>query len=1062
MMAARTGARALAPWAPRPLRSIPVRALVTAAFAVSLLAPRPVFAAWQTFGLADGLASLRVRAIAQDSSETLWFTTSSGVSRYDGATFRNYGVADGLASNDVGPVLADRSSRLWFGTGAGVSRLDHGIWTTFTAADGLASNDVRDIIQDRDGNFWFASSGFGASRFDGITWTTYDTNDGLVANQLNRLYEDRTGNLWFGTNGSGISRYDGAQWTSFTNANTAGGLADNTIECILQTRDDAIWIGTRYGGLCRFDGSAWTNFLPAADVTGLREDREGRLWVATKAALARFDGRIWRWYGTADGVASTSLSAILIDGAGNRWVGSDDRGASRYDGESWTKYTDAGLDFSGPQALFEDTGGDLWVGTAFGGIARYDRSSWESITVASTSGGLASDNISAITQDRNGALWFGTTAGVSRRNGTAWSTFTTADGLVGNNVAALARDSSGSVWFGTTAGLSRFNGVSWTSFTSASGLPANRVRSLRVDHTGRVWCGTSGGVAVYSAGAWTSYTTADGLAGSNVYTIHEDHSGALWFGTTTGLSRFDGVSWRTYTTADGLASDQVRAMTESPDSVLWIGTATDGVSRFDGTLWRTYTDLEGLPANPVSAVLTERGGYLWFATDAGITLYEPARVPPQTVITSPAPLLSANTLQTVQFAAAYRQVVGIEFATSLDGGTWSPWTPDVAWVGRDLTDGVHTLRVAARDRLHHVDPTPAACTFEIAATPPVPIITSPVFQEPVRDTLVVTGRAQALRFRSWRIEMRPAGEPTWDPPHTLVLAQSNTPVASGRLASFSTRSLPDGDYELRLAVLNTLGLTGYTVVAFIVDNVAPFAAQTTPALVSALSGGEVFTTNREAHVTIPPRALPRDATVRLDALDPNGVPDVLPDGATRIAAGYLVDTEGVPIEKTAVLDLAVPTGGAPAGKRLAVYRQGTGGAWQRLGGTLDPNGARLSTPISSAGSYAVYAAPRNAEITAPLQLSLTPRVFSSRGSLASPTIQIGFVLAREATVRVTIHNRAGRLVRIVTSGQSLGPGTNVVSWDGRDEDHRDVESGLYLVSVEALGESTTKTLAVVR
>ena len=65
-------------------------------------------------------------------------------------------------------------------------------------------------------------------------------------------------------------------------------------------------------------------------------------------------------------------------------------------------------------------------------------------------------------------------------------------------------------------------------------------------------------------------------------------------------------------------------------------------------------------------------------------------------------------------------------------------------------------------------------------------------------------------------------------------------------------------------------------------------------------------------------------------------------------------------------------------------------------------------------------------------------------------------------MRVTVHNRAGRLVRIVTSGQTLGPGTNVVSWDGRDEDRHDVDSGMYFVTVEALGEKRIQALAVVR
>jgi hypothetical protein len=353
--------------------------------------------------------------------------------------------------------------------------------------------------------------------------------------------------------------------------------------------------------------------------------------------------------------------------------------------------------------------------------------------------------------------------------------------------------------------------------------------------------------------------------------------------------------------------------------------------------------------------------------------------------------------------------------------------------------------------------------FEVAATPPVPVVTSPVYRQPVSDTMVVRGTANALRFRSLRLDLRPAGASSWDPPEATTIAQSQAPVTDGVLARLGTRALPDGDYELRLAVQDTLGLTGVARVQFIIDNVEPWAARTTPARVSALDGGDVYTTNREAHVYIPPRGLARDAVVHLDPLDPLTVPATLPDGAIRVAPGFAIGIEGVPLEKTSVLDLSVSGTTAPPGTRLTIYVAGEAGAWRRLGGTTEAAGARIATPFSAAGSFAIFAAPGESSVAGgSLAVSLTPRVLSSRGSFANSSIQIGFVLARPGTVRVTIHNRAGRLVRVVMSGEELGPGTNLVGWNGQDEDHKPVEPGLYLVTVEALGETSTQTLGVVR
>ncbi len=614
----------------------------------------------------------------------------------------------------------------------------------------------------------------------------------------------------------------------------------------------------------------------------------------------------------------------------------------------------------------------------------------------------------------------------------------------------------------------RYDGISWKSYTTANGLPGNRVGSLFVSGDGSLWCGTANGVARLRDTTWTRWSVADGLANDNVVAILEDHTGTMWFGTSAGLSRFDGTTWFTYTTATGLGSNSVRSIAETPDGVLWIGTNGGGVSRFDGTLWRTYSIADGLLDLTINAAIVERSGNLWFGTATGAALFETPHVPPQSVIIVSPPPVSASRLQTIPFVAAYRQTQGIEFSTALDNQPWSPWTADAVWVGRDLVDGVHTLQVRARDLLHHVDPTPATATFEVAATPPIPILSSPASRQPAQDTLLIRGTANALRFRSLKVEMRPASAPDWNPPTTLTLAQSSTPVIDGVLARLGTKDFPDGDYELRLSVLDTLGLTGYAQVTFIVDNVAPFAVQTTPAVVSALGGGDVFTTNREAHVYIPPRGLPKDATISIDPPGNLPAPETLPDGATLIAPGFVVGvtsgTENVPLQKPAMLDVAVPisTITIPAGSRLAFYAAGQDQVWKRLGGTVDESGARLATTFTAAGSYAIYAAPGDATLPAVLKVTLAPRVLSSRGAIASSSVKIAFDLARAGTARVTIHNRAGRLVRVVMDGQSLGPGTNLVSWDGRDEDRKDVDAGLYFVTVEALGETKTQTLGVVR
>jgi hypothetical protein len=91
-------------------------------------------------------------------------------------------------------------------------------------------------------------------------------------------------------------------------------------------------------------------------------------------------------------------------------------------------------------------------------------------------------------------------------------------------------------------------------------------------------------------------------------------------------------------------------------------------------------------------------------------------------------------------------------------------------------------------------------------------------------------------------------------------------IVDGFLAGWNTRSIPDGNYELRLSVSDTLGLDGTARVSVIVDNQEPHAVVTSPARVSAASGGHVYTTGAEVDLYFPPHAFGADAVVTIDPL----------------------------------------------------------------------------------------------------------------------------------------------------------------------------------------------------
>ena len=56
---------------------------------------------------------------------------------------------------------------------------------------------------------------------------------------------------------------------------------------------------------------------------------------------------------------------------------------------------------------------------------------------------------------------------------------------------------------------------------------------------------------------------------------------------------------------------------------------------------------------------------------------------------------------------------------------------------------------------------------------------------------------------------------------------------------------------------------------------------------------------------------------------------------------------------------------------------------------------------------------------------------------------------------------AGHLIRTLIASEDLAPGSNVTTWDGRDQDGRSVFAGAYVVLVESGDQSAKKIVAVV-
>jgi ligand-binding sensor domain-containing protein len=304
-------------------------------------------------------------------------------------------------------AIDPRRNSLWVGTSVGAMEIDltsRDMKNTFTRKDGLASEYVFAIGVDPKGPVWFGTNAGGASRLTDDAWRPYFPMHGLADYWVYAFDFDRDGLAWIGT-WAGLSKYDPASDTFTT-------YADELVN---------IW------------------------VYGLDIDSSGRVWVATEGGVSMFDGAAWHAWTHEDGLGAPNTSQLppsANTGLGTR---------SRHD----LSVTIGDRESYNPDYVFDvhvdNRGSGIWFGTWGGGASVFDGTgTWRSYTKAD---GLASNIVYSIAQEPNGVLWFGTNRGVSRFDGTQWTSFR--HGLLGAHVYAIAIDPDGSVWLGTKGGVNR-------------------------------------------------------------------------------------------------------------------------------------------------------------------------------------------------------------------------------------------------------------------------------------------------------------------------------------------------------------------------------------------------------------------------------------------------------------------------------------------------------------------------------------------------------------------------------------------------------------------------------
>ena len=612
---------------------------------------------FRLYGQEEGLYSLTVQALLQDTTGFIWVGTEDGLYRYDGAGFARFRPADGLPDRRIWSLHESPDGTLWVGTGAGLCRrVGHRFQAVELGVSGRLAL-VSAIASDRKGRLYAGTSaGLAVAQSSqpgrAPEFRLLPALSGSSSGGAHGVHVDPDGVVWFGC-GSALCSLEGNHVRVFRQED---GVPEQAWSAILTDHQGNLWIRSSSRLLVRRKGArqfvAADQGLPAGMQNGsLTVDQQGQLWVPTSRGLAYRRGARWEMIGQEQGLPADSVCCAIEDREGSMWVGFGGVGLARWLGRTgWASWTKAeGLSNEHVRVIQRDASGTLWVGTEQG-LHRLTpgQQSWR---VWSGRQALGGDSVRALAIDPTRVVWIGTSGGRLSRLDPGTGTihrYGAESGLNEKEIRWLGIDARQQLWASTSNGLFRSTDLGPSPrfqkmLPSRPGVNERFFQSL-VDQRGRLWVGGSRGLACLENGTWTRWTTKQGLRADLVSYLAETPDGALWIGywETAGISRLslrkEGLRVEHFWPPESPASSWVKFLGVDQRGRLWVG-SQGGVDVFDGRSWDHYGQPDGLIWNQCSsnAFFADRDGSVWIGTNRGLSRFQDqeqplAHTPPSIVV----------------------------------------------------------------------------------------------------------------------------------------------------------------------------------------------------------------------------------------------------------------------------------------------------------------------------------------------------------------------------------------------------------------------------------------------
>lgn len=554
-------------------------------------------------GYAEGLSSQRVFSIVEDSHGAMWIATKTGIDRYNGHIIKSYTLPGNFYYGD----LAGRKLGLLYHEKYGLWAYDHtgrvyhysienDCFEQYLYLGEFITGEIilNKLYLDHEGTFWFGlNKGLYKNDADnrvipvvqqkyvndivvvektlfigtstGVLQLSYSNLDKprqlLGGHDVQTLFCDTTKKeLWIGTFNSGLLVMN-------LNTNTLLPLKEqspsflNPVRAITNYDSHTLLIGIDGGGVYVVDRElkrahllmntedSTDTFLRGNGIYAVTRDQQGNIWIGSYtggvsiAILLKYPiTTLTHERGNPQSLANNNVNDIEENANGEWWFATD-LGISIWNISSrqWNHCLKGAVAVT----LCKAEKGSVWVGTYGDGVYLLDAQGHVIQHLSKQQGGLTTNHIFSIKQDRDGDLWIGGLDGsllMMKKGGKGKQLY---DIKWIQSIEVVDRDH---VAVATVNGFCLVNKRTGKIRRYATAQEYHKqntsayIVAMLFNDDNTVWLGTEGGgLNLYDMQTrqLKTFTTSEGLPSNDVYSLQRDPKGRLWVSTGKGLALID-------------------------------------------------------------------------------------------------------------------------------------------------------------------------------------------------------------------------------------------------------------------------------------------------------------------------------------------------------------------------------------------------------------------------------------------------------------------------------------------------------------------------------------------